>query len=339
VGIALVTAPWWASVVAVHGVGPFLAANATGGSIFHGLTWQHALRTLSYSGLGTGEPLLALGGMLAVVGTLSCLTTGSWVLPVWWIAIVVLDARAGSTYATLPIALLAGIGVTDVVLPVLRRVRLQVRPVVHPGHSPVTAHGDVLALPAGLARYRLQVTVLAIFLVWGAASALLTMPGLPGGLPDLVSLSREVRWAMRWIARTTAESARILTVTGKPWEIDKTSEWLPVIGERVSVATVQGTEWLPDRAFSRRQDEYNRAQGCGNWVARCLDDWSAVTGIEFTHVLVPKANHWQCCRMLLYDLRRNPAYRLVYDGPGATIFVHRALYASSQAPSSDTATP
>lgn len=309
-GAAVATAPWWGQVIAVHGPGPFLAANATGGSLFADLTWEHFLRTLASAGLGTGEPLLALGGMLAVLGALSCVASGGWFLPVWWIAIIVLDARAGSTYATLPIAMLAGLGVSEVVLPVLRRARLQIDGVVYP-------------------RRRAAGPVLGILFAFGAASALLRMPGLPGGLPDLVPLSTEERWAMRWLARTTAASARILAITDKPWEIDKTSEWLPVIAERVGVATVQGTEWLPHRAFQRRRGEFVTAQGCGNWLASCLDDWSRATGQSFTHVFIPKANPWQCCRMLLYDLRRDPDYRLVYDGPGATIFARRPPLASA----------
>jgi len=326
-GTVVLTAPWWGTVVAMHGWGPFLAANQTGGSIFHGLTWDHVLRTLGWAGLGTGEPLLAVGGMLGVLGALACVATGSWLLPVWWLLIVALDARAGSTYATLPIALLAGIGVSDVVLPILRRART--------GHGRHVAHArqphgptDVLPFPAPLRRVRLQVAVLAVFGVFGFISALITLPGLPGGLPDIAALSREERWAMRWVARATPAHSRVLVVAGRPWEIDKTSEWMPVLGERVSVATVQGTEWLPNHAFGRRQAAFNAVQGCGNWVSACLDDWSRATGIDFNLVFIPKSPAGQCCRMLLYDLRRDPEFALMYDGPGAVVFRRRAQVAS-----------
>ena len=37
VGAAVLSAPWWATVLASHGPGPFIAAGATGGSIFRAL--------------------------------------------------------------------------------------------------------------------------------------------------------------------------------------------------------------------------------------------------------------------------------------------------------------
>jgi hypothetical protein len=178
-------------------------------------------------------------------------------------------------------------------------------------------------LPSSRVPTRLGVGVLGTFLLFAAFSATLRMPGLPGGISDLTAISREERWAMRWVARVTPAASRILVVSQKSWETDKTSEWLPVISERVSVATVQGTEWLPRGTFDRRRAEFNALQGCGNWLAECLDGWRERTGLEFTHVFIPKSNPWQCCHVLLYDLRRNPDYELVYDGPGATIFANR----------------
>jgi hypothetical protein len=243
-------------------------------------------------------------------------------------AIVALDARAGSTYATLPIALLAGIGVSDVLIPLLRRTRvLHARHVAHARHG--HAHVDVLPFPGPAGRLRPQLFVLAFFLVFAFFSALLTKPVLPGGLSDLTPLSREERWAMRWMARMTPVSSQVLVIAQRPWEIDKTSEWMPVLGERVSVATVQGTEWLADHAFSHRQWAFNELQGCGNWLPICLDDWSSRTGIDFTHVYIPKNPEGQCCRMLIFALKSDPQYRLVYDGPGAVIFRRRQLYAAN----------
>jgi hypothetical protein len=276
------------------------------------------LTTLANSGLGAGEPLLQVGGMLAILGVFACITRRHWLLPVWWLATVLLDTRAGSTYATVPIALLAGIGVSEVLIPLLRRARS--RWWHHPpATSPAT---EVVPLGAGRAPWA-AVAVLGTLLAFAASSAMLRMSGLPGGISDLAALSREERWAMRWLARTTPSLSRILVVSQTSWEIDKSSEWLPVIGERVSVATVQGTEWLPRGAFHRRQNEFNAVQGCGSWSAECLDQWREATGQDFTHVFIPKANPWQCCRQLLHALRRSPDYALVYDGPGATIFTHR----------------
>lgn len=304
---AVVSAPWWATVVAQHGLGPFLAASATGGSIIGRIDLRHALGTLSDSGLGTGEPVLGLVGMLGVVGFFYALTARDWLLPAWWIAIVVLDARQGSTFATIPISLLAGVAVIHVLLPGMRRAWT------------ASAAGSTLRRNPGRRGWSPAV-VLGLFIVFGAATALLRWPLLAGGLPDLAGLSVGERRAMAWVAGETPPSARLLVVGGTTWEIDRNSEWLPVLGRRRSVATVQGWEWRPVGEFARKKQEYNEVQGCAWWSTECLENWSRKTGEEFGYVYVPKRPGQACCRQLLLSLARDPGYTLVYDGPGATIY-------------------
>jgi hypothetical protein len=144
-----------------------------------------------------------------------------------------------------------------------------------------------------------------------------------GGMSDMGSLSSQERQAMSWVARQTAAEARFLVVAGTPWEIDRNSEWLPVLANRKSVATVQGYEYRPVGEFAQKKREYIELQGCAGWVSRCLQDWSRATGVGFTHVYIPKIPDRDCCRLLRYSLERDPAYRVVYDGPGAVLFARR----------------
>ena len=60
----------------------------------------------------SGEPLFPVLGALAVLGSLASLRRRALLLPVWWMATLALDVRAGETYATIPLALLAGTGPT-----------------------------------------------------------------------------------------------------------------------------------------------------------------------------------------------------------------------------------
>jgi hypothetical protein len=304
-GAALLSAPWWGSVIAMHGVGPFLAAGATGGSIFRALDLNDVIDTLAHFGLGTGESVLALIGMLGALGFFYAMAMGDWVIPAWWIAIIVLDARQGSTFATVPIALLAGVAVVHLLLPAIR-VPLGITLRRNPGRLRWT--------PVGL---------LTGFVVFSTLSALTRNPHVVGGLPELVPLSPGERSAMAWVARETPTTARLLVVAGTPWEIDKNSEWLPVLAHRVSVGTVQGYEWRPIGQFIHKKREYINLQGCAGWVSSCLRDWSRATGVGYTHVYLPKPPGGDCCALLRYSLDRDPAYRLVYDGPGAAIFARR----------------
>ena len=303
----VVSAPWWATVLAEHGPGPFLAASATGGSIFGSIDLRQAAGTLSAFGLGTGEPVLGLVAMLAVLGFFFSLAARDWLLPAWWIAIVVLDARQGATFSTIPVSLLAGVAVVHVLLPALRRAWHLSRVTSTLRRSPGRAGWS----PA---------VVLGLFVLFGAGTALLRLPGLRGGLPDLAGLSAGERAALSWVARETPPAARVLVVGGTSWEIDRHSEWLPVLGQRHSVATVQGWEWLPAGEFIRKKREYNDVQACAWWSTECLENWARATGENFDYVYVPKRPGQECCGQLRLSLIRDPGYRLRYDGPGATIY-------------------
>jgi hypothetical protein len=305
IGAAVLSAPWWATVLSYHGPGPFLAAGATGGSIFRALDLMDVIDTLAHFGLGTGEAVLALVGMLGAVGFFYAMAMGDWVIPAWWITIIVMDARQGSTFATIPISMLAGVAVVHLLLPAMRQ--------------PL---GVTLRRNPGRARWG-PVAVLALFLVFSTLSALTRNPRVVGGLPELVGLSRGERAAMAWVERETPPSARILVVAGTSWEIDKNSEWLPVLADRVSPGTVQGYEWRPLGEFARKKREYINLQACAGWVSSCLTDWSRATGVWYTHVYLPKPATGDCCRVLRYSLDRNPNYRLVYDGPGAALYARR----------------
>jgi hypothetical protein len=303
-GAALLSAPWWLTVLGYHGFGPFLAANATGGSIFRALSLSETVVTLAQLGLGTAESVLAIIGMLGALGFFYSLTMKDWLLPAWWIAIVTLDARQGSTFSTVPIALLAGVAVAQVLLPAMRRL-----PVPTLRRSP------------GRAGWTPEF-VLGLFVVFATASALIRTP-IPGGMSDMGALSPDELEAMNWVADETSPDARFLVVAGTPWEIDRTSEWLPALANRKSVATVQGFEWRPIGEFARKKQQYIDLQGCAGWISQCLRDWSRNTGETFTHVYIPKSPDRSCCQLLRYSLERDRRYRLIYDGPGAVLFARR----------------
>jgi hypothetical protein len=304
-GAALISAPWWYTVVQMHGIEPFLAAGATGGSIFGTLRLQDVVHTLAMFGVGTAESVLAVVGMLGVLGFMLALSRGDWLLPAWWISIVLLDARQGSTFSMVPVGLLAGVGVAHLLLPAMRDIPL---PTLRrtPGRA---------AWPAAV--------VLGLILAFATASAFVRNPAKPGGLTDLGGLSWQERAAMSWVERETSPDARFLIVSGTPWEIDRNSEWLPVLANRKSVATVQGYEWRPVGEFARKKREYANLQGCAGWTSQCLQDWARSTGVGFTHVYIPKSPDRPCCNLLRYSMDRDPAYRLIYDGPGAALFVRR----------------
>jgi len=320
-GTVVLTAPWWASVAATHGFAPFIAAGATGGTIF-GTHRGEALTKLAFFGLGTAEPLFPLIGALAILGSFATLTRRGAFLPLWWLTIILLDTRAGATYASVPVALLAGVAITEVIVPIIAR-----PPLWGGMASSITQGGGWETVMRAPRRRQWAVAVVLFVLVgYGVASSVIRRPSLGAEGRYLTSLTTDDRVAMSWVGRHTPPTSRFVIMVGGAaggWWADRVGEWFPVLARRVSVATVQGTEWLPAGTFENREREYDRLQGCAVWGVTCLERWARASGRPYTHVYIPKTLAFPCCGPLDSALRHDPTYRLVFDGPGAAIYEFR----------------
>jgi len=317
-GTVVLTSPWWATVAAAHGFAPFLAAGATGGTVF-GTHRGEAFTKLAFFGLGTAEPLFPIIGALAILGAFATLTRRGAFLPLWWLTIILLDTRAGATYASIPVALLAGLAITDVIVPIIACPPLWSR-----SDSDI-ARGDGWATVMHAPRHRQWAVGIVLFVLigYGVASAIVRRPSLGAEGRYLTSLTTDDRIAMSWVGRHTPPASRFVIVVGGAaggWWSDRVGEWFPVLARRVSVATVQGTEWLPAGTFENRERQYDRLQGCAVWGTDCLVDWARANGRPYSHVYIPKTLAFPCCGPLDASLRHDPAYRLVFDGRGASIY-------------------
>lgn len=317
----LLTAPWWWTVVSTHGLEPFLAAQRSGAAGGYAGLRNLVVLVLRLGWGTTHESLFPVLLVLALLGLVRSLMTRRFLLPGWLALLVVVEHRALPLYSSLAIAMLAGTGVTEVLLPALR---------ADAGAGRFRRAAPVFAL-AFLAGYS---TLSAVTGVKRAPSALV------GETHVLAALTAADRSAMQWVSTATPRSSRFLVVTGHGWEPgtvwawgsrtgwqdDRVSEWFPVVAGRVSVATPQAYEWLPNGAFGRQVAAYESAQRCANREAACLDRWSAETGIAFTHVYLPKSPYrethpdFECCQTLRASLAASAGYRRVYDGEGAEVF-------------------
>lgn len=181
------------------------------------------------------------------------------------------------------------------------------------------------------ARSRLpELTLMAglLYMVLSALSA-----GLDWGRPSpLHALEPEQVQAMHWVAVSTPPDSRFLVLAGDrtrapQWSTDPTGEWFPALARRASVATVQGYEWLGHERYTKQQEAYFKLQLCAERDVSCLEEQTRERGMRFTHVYVPKPpaqallRFRDCCAGLRASLRSSVDYRVVYDVPGATIFV------------------
>jgi hypothetical protein len=328
-GATLVSAPWWLTVVSRHGFAPFLAAGATGGSVFDGPSarYQHLIELMRFGVGSTMEPLFPFIMVLGVLGGIVMVLRGRPLLPIWWVAILLLDHRAGATYTTIPIALLAGVGITRLLLPALARAWSS-----SAWYRPLDAGvGRLRALAWRSGPPALVLLALLLYCGFAAVTRNADLPGSEG--PVLRGLTSDERQAMRWAARAAPPDSRFLVVDGWTWANDRWGEWFPVLGARVAVATVQGSEWLPNGEFERRVENHERLRSCANAGTSCLERWSRRSGTPFTHVYVPTTQDVPCCKALIDSLRASPGYVLSYPGPGAVIFERRNVAATSAADS------
>jgi hypothetical protein len=330
-GLAL-TAPWWMTVALQHGLRPFIEANASGGNVLSSSAMARETFLSLARITSTSEPFFPLIGAIALLGGLAALRARHFVLPLWWVAIILLDLRAYPTFTTIPVAMLAGIGIAQIVLPLAHLVwdrPLLSEPVEHDDEHNELRTTAALAPWHRVSRGAVLLTI--GLLLYSTVGALLRAPGFAGEAAYLVGLTHNERNAMQWIRTNTAEDARILIVPRGPWQVDKEAEWFPVLANRVSVGTVQGTEWT--HSFEDHVRSFDQLWQCGYKLSDCLSSWSLETGTTYTHVWVPRTEQGQCCSTLVASLRDANAYRVVYDGPGGTVFTYRATSPSTLASS------
>lgn len=307
-GTLALSAPWWGTVIVRLGVAPFLAAQSVSGSVFGDAAGRNDvllhLARLNFD--TTAAPLFPVVWLLGLLGAFVSLRPGRIFLPVWWVGTTIVDPRAGWTYATIPLALLAGIGAVEVLWPALRS-------------NVAQRSRHWRALPAAVG---------GALVAFAAVTAALPVGGEMAALGSLGPADRE---AMRWVARSTAPTDRFLVVTGEQWSVDEVAEWFPVLAGRRSVATVQGTEWVP--GFTRGQRQSDALQiACATADGRCLESWSDSAGRPFTHVYVARPSGGECCAPLAAALRRDPGYVVLHDGPGALVAARRAGARSALVP-------
>ncbi len=303
-GVALFTSPWWLTVIARHGLEPFVSAmNARNVSSSNPLVVFIGFRF-------TSELLFPLASAFGVLGALVCLSSRRYMLPAWLLATAILDARSLGTVASVPLALLAAIAFTEVVLPIVSR------------RSHDSASGPPhTAFPAAAA-----VTV-ACVAMYGVLAAMVSMP------KPLTAMTLDERAAMQWAATDTPPESRFLVVSGDMWGLDRTLEWLPALTGRVSALTPQGYEWLPDHVFNDRLQANKQLQECATKLPTCIDAWSATSGIEYDYLYLPRLSprvvaeigddELECCAALRESLGGDARYEAVFDNAGATIFRRR----------------
>ena len=295
----MLSSPWWATVLARHGMGPFLGAASTS-------DWS--LRSIEAVALFTvtAEPFLSLLGVLAIVGFWADATRGRAFLLIWAIVTLYVVPRSGHTPMTLPLALGAGMGLGAVVLPALARVG----PGIRGASEPVFNEARLRLVRTAVLGWVFAYSLMSNWLVFSM------------GRHDLVPLGADERSALAWIAKNTPRSARFVVVTAAgDWSVDSTMEWFPALADRRSVLTVQGSEWLPAAEHRSRLNRYRAIKRCNSIGLSCLEAALSIDGVTWSHVYVSKAGRGPHIPHVIYqELHTSSHFQLAFENSGAAVF-------------------
>jgi hypothetical protein len=154
--------------------------------------------------------------------------------------------------------------------------------------------------------------VLAVVAGWFALLAFAGSALMPG--PALQALPRDQRNAMAWVLDETPADNTFLIVAPAGASAGSESEWFPVLAERRSLGTYQGSEWLDNPDGPSPWQRYDALQSCADEDVSCLDEWAA--GSTFNYVYVREEG----TDLLRASLSESAGYTIVYQNAGVWIF-------------------
>ncbi len=250
--VALVSAPWWVTVLARHGIQTILAAAQTGQK------WLAVVHLIFFS--FTEEPYATVIAVLGLVGLIFQLTRRQFILPLWLALPFLVEGRSAHLPAAVPLAMLASITMMDVIFPALRNASKR-----------DISDGTVSRSELAVFFY------LFLYLVFAAAQfgwQISTSTVYPGD-----------RTAMQWVRENTPADAKFLVLTGSPViSYDPVPEWFPMLTARRSLLTVQGLEWAAGQDFGQAVDQAVAVQTCLPVSAECILDSVPAQDFDYLYI-------------------------------------------------------
>jgi hypothetical protein len=292
----ILTAPWWVTVVRYHGLDPFLSAVQTG---------QKGLAFLNLIFFDFTEEVFAtLIAILGLIGLARCLIQKAYLLPLWLALPFFVEGRSAVLPAAIPLAMLASLGLIDVLMPILAQAPSQGR----------EESEKVSFLESSILLY-------VLFYLFFSAYQF-------GAQLSTSSLSLSDRDAMNWVHGNTPRDSRFLVLTGtNSISCDMVLEWFPAVANRRSIYTVQGTEWTKGANFASYVRSTYTVQACltGGDV-KCLD--AALPRSAYDYLYVSKIPRLDCRTIgyknafhyFLESLAGANEFRKVYESDSVIIF-------------------
>lgn len=288
IGTAALSAPWWTTVLAYHGVRPFLMAAQTG---YHGISLFGAYVNALFS-YGGVVPILPI---LRLIGLIYGIYKRKYFLLAWIVLPYLIDPRVAPSIVIYPFSMLAALAVAEALPALIRRLQKKEPALSFDALYQNKFFNGILILYLAL-----------LFIECGLFDFRLINAALPIG----------ERQAMFWIKDNLPQDGAFILISGaiSP-EIDPFIEWFPVLADRTSRSTIQGYEWLLGKGFYRRYLDLTELQQCESGA--CVDDWSRRVGLDYRYIVVAKRD---ANPQLIQSLHADSSYARIYSTSDADVY-------------------
>jgi hypothetical protein len=224
------------------------------------------------------------------------------------------EGRSAAGPAAIPLAMLAAIGLVDVVLAALHSWAGAVRVDEH-GGATENLSGHIMPVERNVFIYML------LYLLFSAYQFGFGLSNATVYAPD--------REAMQWVQENTPADARFLVLTGtSSVSCDSVMEWFPALTGRQSIYTVQGTEWTEGSNFNNYVVSTYGVQDClKNSDVACLD--SATPRSQYDYLYISRILRVNNCTPMgepetfpffEASLESDSAFERVYESEGVLIY-------------------
>jgi len=292
-GVLIVSAPWYGTVINRHGLEPFLSISQTGA---HSLG---AIFKIIDIAILTEEPYLGILGALGILGIASLVARKDYFIPLMLPVIYLSQPRSAHVTGNIPLALAAGFFFVEILLPQLEKIQ--------PATKKLTAF----------------LIVISIYLFSNSLHYAIDL--------SMRHISGQERIAMHWVEQNTRVESIFLVMTGNQNAFcDPINEWFPALTQRKSLTTIQGSEWLLGKNFGSNVTQVQSLQGCIDEGMECFKRETSQFGRSFDYVYISIAPSTNNCRLsessnrttrgLVMALENEPGYSIAYRSEKVILF-------------------
>ncbi|MDO8752468.1 MAG: glycosyltransferase family 39 protein, partial [Anaerolineales bacterium] len=291
-GVALVTTPWWFTVLARYGLQPFISAGQTSQR-----TLEAYLGILKFNGLG--DYLFIPTLLFAFIGVWISYKQREFFLIIWAVLATIVDPRGGAGIAFLALSMLAGMGLLNFLAWISRSDNEQVDAVFMKPKVQILLFGLIFyfVLVAGISDFQLVNTSLKA--------------------DDLAMID--------WVMSNVDSEKTFLLATGHEFSMsDPLQEWFPALANQYSATTLQGLEWTLGDGFLPWHQQLTAFQHCAD--VNCISGWSARNRVDYHYLIVtipPGSDESDLAvslRSLATSTRSSALHLLVYESENALVF-------------------